>query len=194
MSNIEDSVGTTFEEDFLKFISDNGDLFLQDIAIQLGQFVENGFLKKLFDKGSQTMDKAALLVSMFGESWDNFTTCAYSQYGDMGDSESECPFANDDYPSTSLLTLKITLKPVRDTVDKQVKNQSITANPVVNTSVKTPQFLGAKFTTPEVTHILTGYKEVDDEQEQVRDIIVYDIPYTWDVEKILGELTLWAKL
>ncbi|PKY36095.1 hypothetical protein RhiirB3_457993 [Rhizophagus irregularis] len=27
----------------------------------------------------------------------------------------------------------------------------------------------------------------NDEQEQVRDIIVYDIPYIWDVEKILGE-------
>ncbi|CAB4432324.1 unnamed protein product [Rhizophagus irregularis] len=45
---------------------------------------------------------------------------------------------------------------------------------------------------PEVTQILTGFKEADDQREQVRDIIVYDILYTWDVEKILGELTLWG--
>ena len=43
-----------------------------------------------------------------------------------------------------------------------------------------------------MTQILTKFKEADDQREQVRDIIVYDIPYTWDVEKILGELTLWG--
>ncbi|EXX50407.1 hypothetical protein RirG_271080 [Rhizophagus irregularis DAOM 197198w] len=77
--------------------------------------------------------------------------------------------------------------------NKQVIHQSITANPDAQTPDKQPLFLGAKTTAPGTTHILTGYKESDDEREQVRDIIVYDIPYTWDVEKILGELTLWGK-
>ncbi|PKC00938.1 hypothetical protein RhiirA5_427493 [Rhizophagus irregularis] len=139
----------------------------------LGQFVENGFLKTLFDKNpQQLMDKAQLLVDMFGESanpnnftlqvaatniqpsnfslifsialyassrsWDYFATRAYTRFGDMGDSESECPSANDDTP-----------KPVH--VTPRDANES------------------------------------NDEQEQVRDIIVYDIPYIWDVEKILGE-------
>ncbi|PKC56875.1 hypothetical protein RhiirA1_473370 [Rhizophagus irregularis] len=34
---------------------------------------------------------------------------------------------------------------------------------------------------------LGNWTKSNDEQEQVRDIIVYDIPYIWDVEKILGE-------
>ncbi|EXX55573.1 hypothetical protein RirG_224260 [Rhizophagus irregularis DAOM 197198w] len=77
------------------------------------------------------------------------------------------------------------------TDDKQVKNQSTTANPGAQTSAKKP-YKGKNLPIPEATQILTGYKEADDQQEQVRDIIVYDIPYTWDVEKILGELTLWG--
>ena len=92
------------------------------------------------------------------------------------------------------------------TDDKQVKNQSTMANPGAQTSAKKPRRgppdvgarttvknsqKGAKLSKPEVTQILTGFKEANDQREQVRDIIVYDIPYTWDVEKILGELTLW---
>lgn len=50
-----------------------------------------------------------------------------------------------------------------------------------------------KLSVLEVIFILTGYREVKDEQEQVRDITVYDIPYTWNIEKILGELMLWKK-
>lgn len=45
-----------------------------------------------------------------------------------------------------------------------------------------------KISVLEVTHILTRYKEVKDEQEQIRDFIVYDIPYTWNIKKILEEL------
>ncbi|EXX58898.1 hypothetical protein RirG_193670 [Rhizophagus irregularis DAOM 197198w] len=92
--------------------------------------------------------------------------------------ESECPSV--DYKLCA-----------RVTDDKQVKNQSITANPGVQTSAKKPR-KGKNLSIPKATQILTGYKEADDQREQVRDIIVYDILYTWDVEKILGELTLWG--
>ncbi|PKY56350.1 hypothetical protein RhiirA4_428188 [Rhizophagus irregularis] len=69
MSNMGDSVGTLPEEDFLKFISAEGESFLYYTTFQLGQFVENGFLKNLFDKNPPTpVDKAQLLVDMFGES------------------------------------------------------------------------------------------------------------------------------
>uniref|UniRef100_U9T7H1 Uncharacterized protein n=1 Tax=Rhizophagus irregularis (strain DAOM 181602 / DAOM 197198 / MUCL 43194) TaxID=747089 RepID=U9T7H1_RHIID len=231
MSHMGDSVGTPAE------------LFLEFIA-------ENGFLKTLFDKNpQQPVDKAQLLVDMFGESanlnnfaqqaavtniqpttlsllfsialyvssrlWDDFASRAYTNYGDMGDSESECPSADDEFGSTFLSTLKTTPKPVHITPpilpdveitpvnqtvtpetsrkkdkqkarvakDKQVIHQSFTANPEAQTPDKqNTLFLGAKTTAPG-----------DDEREQVRDIIVYDIPYTWDVDKILGELTLWGK-
>ncbi|CAB4422568.1 unnamed protein product [Rhizophagus irregularis] len=117
------------------------------MTFQLGQFVENGFLKKLFEKNPLVpMDKAALLVDMFGEaanpnnfarqaavtniqpttlslifsialyassrSWDDFAARAYSRYSDMGDSESECPSADDEFGSTFFLNLKTTPKPV----------------------------------------------------------------------------------
>ncbi|PKC56718.1 hypothetical protein RhiirA1_401925 [Rhizophagus irregularis] len=38
------------------------------VIAELGLFVENGFLKALFDKSPQAMDKAQLLVETFGES------------------------------------------------------------------------------------------------------------------------------
>ncbi|PKY58448.1 hypothetical protein RhiirA4_480369 [Rhizophagus irregularis] len=94
----------------------------------------------------------------------------------MDDSESECSSADDEFGFTFLSTpktlppilLDVEMTPVDYTVtpetfqkkgkqkvcvidDKQVKDQSTMANPIVNTSVKTPQF------------ILTGYKEADDE-------------------------------
>uniref|UniRef100_U9TFV2 Uncharacterized protein n=1 Tax=Rhizophagus irregularis (strain DAOM 181602 / DAOM 197198 / MUCL 43194) TaxID=747089 RepID=U9TFV2_RHIID len=34
---------------------------------QLGSFVKNGFLKTLFDKSPQAINKAQLLVEMFGD-------------------------------------------------------------------------------------------------------------------------------
>ncbi|PKC01280.1 hypothetical protein RhiirA5_426965 [Rhizophagus irregularis] len=140
-------------EDFLKFISYNRDMFLHRVTAQLGSFVENGFLKTLFDKSSQAMDKAQLLVKMFGKSlyalsrsWDNFATCAYTLYGDMDeDTELECPSINNDlFTSTSSSNTKTTPNPKKDkqkarvTVDKQVKNQSTMANPDVQTSAKKP--------------------------------------------------------
>ncbi|EXX74952.1 hypothetical protein GLOIN_2v1820645 [Rhizophagus irregularis DAOM 181602=DAOM 197198] len=121
-----DSVENISVDNFLEFVSAEGDTFLSYTTFQLGQFVENGFLKTLFDKNlQQPVDKAQLLVDMFGESanlnnfaqqaaatniqpttlsllfsialyalsrsWDNFATCAYTRFGDMGDSELECP-------------------------------------------------------------------------------------------------------
>ncbi|PKY57725.1 hypothetical protein RhiirA4_429197 [Rhizophagus irregularis] len=88
-----DSVGTQSEEDFLKFISAEGESFLSYTTFQLGQFVEN-----------------ALYAS--SRSWDFFATCAYTRFGDMGDSELECPSADDEFGSTVLSTPKTTPKPV----------------------------------------------------------------------------------
>ncbi|PKC57902.1 hypothetical protein RhiirA1_401043 [Rhizophagus irregularis] len=73
---------------------------------------------------------------------------------------------------------------VHVTDDKQVKNQSTMANPDAKTLVKNSK----KASIPEATQILTGYEAVGDEQERIRDIIVYDIPYTWDLQKIIAEL------
>src|SRR5687768_11682943 len=83
-------------------------------------------------------------------------------------------------------------KKARVTDDKQVKDQSTMANPDAQTSAHKPQ-KRMKLSVPGACHILTGYKEVDEEREQIRDIIVYDIPYTWDTNRILGELVLWGK-
>ncbi|CAB4431699.1 unnamed protein product [Rhizophagus irregularis] len=251
-------------EGFLRFISENRDHFLFESSAYLSALIETGFLKKMYDKSPQAMDKAQLLVDTFGDcadpknfseqskatnispntlslifsiavsvasrSWDNFATCAYQVYGDMGDdTESEGSSDNDELftPTRSSYT-KTTPNPVletppvlpdvemtpvdqsvtpetsrkkdkqkeRVTDDKQVKNQSTTANPDAQTSarLKPRRGLGNKSATEnKATQILTGYKETDDQQEQVRDIIVYDIPYTWNVEKILGELTLWGQ-
>ncbi|CAB4423745.1 unnamed protein product [Rhizophagus irregularis] len=80
----------------------------------------------------------------------------------------------------------------RATDDKQVKNQSTTAKPDAKTPAKNSQ-KEKKSSTPEVIQLfLTGYETTDDERERVRDIIVYDIPYTWDLQKILAELKLWG--
>ncbi|PKY60697.1 hypothetical protein RhiirA4_484673, partial [Rhizophagus irregularis] len=76
MSNMGDSVrNKNNAEDFLEFVSFNEAIHLQEVTTLLGSFVENGFLKKLFDKGPQAMDKAQLLVEMFGEcaNPNNFT-------------------------------------------------------------------------------------------------------------------------
>ncbi|GET53235.1 hypothetical protein GLOIN_2v1871772 [Rhizophagus irregularis DAOM 181602=DAOM 197198] len=40
--------------------------------------------------------------------------------------------------------------------------------------------------------ILTGYEAVGEELERIRDIIVYDIPYTWNLQKIIAELKFWG--
>ncbi|EXX58021.1 hypothetical protein RirG_201770 [Rhizophagus irregularis DAOM 197198w] len=79
----------------------------------------------------------------------------------------------------------------RITDDKQVANQSTKAIPDVKTSAKNFH-KGKKSSEPEATQILTGYEAVREELERIRDIIVYDIPYTWDLQKILAELKLWG--
>ncbi|CAB4410478.1 unnamed protein product [Rhizophagus irregularis] len=80
----------------------------------------------------------------------------------------------------------------RVTDDKQVKNQSTTAKPDAKTPAKNSQ-KEKKSSEPEVIQLfLTGYEAVGDELERVRDIIVYDIPYTWDLQKIQAELKLWG--
>ncbi|CAB5365274.1 unnamed protein product [Rhizophagus irregularis] len=45
-------------EDFLKFVLYNGNMFLHGVTAQFSSFVENGFLKTLFDKSPQAIDKA----------------------------------------------------------------------------------------------------------------------------------------
>ncbi|CAB4439622.1 unnamed protein product [Rhizophagus irregularis] len=260
MSNMGDMsrINPNKPEGFLRFISENRDHFLFENTEFLGSFIENGFLKQIYDKSPQAMDKAQLLVNMFGEcanpknfseqskatniqpttlslifsiaiyissmSWDNFATRAYQVYGDMGDNtESEGPSDNDElFTSTSSSYSKTTPNPVDDTPpvlpdvemtpvdqtvipensrkkdkqkarvtdDKQVKNQSTTAKPDTKTPVKNPN--KDKKSSPEATQILTGYEAVGEEQERIRDIIVYDIPYTWDLQKILAELKLWG--
>ena len=65
------------------------------------------------------------------------------------------------------------------------------ANPDVKTLAKNSQ---KEKNSPDIraTQILTGYEAVGEEIDRIRDIIVYDIPYTWDLQKILAELKLWG--
>ncbi|PKY31972.1 hypothetical protein RhiirB3_449855 [Rhizophagus irregularis] len=65
--------------------------------------------------------------------------------------------------------------------------ENFCAKPDVKTSAKNSQ-KGKKSSEPEATQILTGYEAVGEEQEQIQDIIVYDIPYTWNLQKIIAEL------
>ncbi|GBC22252.1 hypothetical protein GLOIN_2v1824252 [Rhizophagus irregularis DAOM 181602=DAOM 197198] len=154
MLNIGDLVGNPNNaEDFLKFISYNGYQYLHEVTAELGSFVENGFLKTLFDKSPQAMNKAQLL---------HFTL--RPSRGD--DTKSECPSTDDKlFTSTSSSNTKTTQNPVletppilpdvemtsvnqtvtsktswkkdkqkaRVTDDKQVKNQLTTANPSAQT-------------------------------------------------------------
>ncbi|PKC53082.1 hypothetical protein RhiirA1_480068 [Rhizophagus irregularis] len=174
---------------------------MSNMGDSLGQFVENGFLKTLFDKNpQQPVDKAQLLVDMFGESanlnnfaqqavvmniqpttlsllfsialyasfrsWNNFATRAYTRFGDMGDSESECPSTDDEFGSTFLSIPKTTPKPVHVTppilpdVEMTPVDQTVTpetswkkdkqrAKPEAQTPDKqNTLFLGAKTSTP----------------------------------------------
>ncbi|PKY59973.1 hypothetical protein RhiirA4_483166 [Rhizophagus irregularis] len=142
-------------EGFLRFISENRDHFLFESSAYLSALIETGFLKKMYDKSPQAMDKAQLLVDTFGDcadpknfseqskatnispntlslifsiavsvasrSWDNFATCAYQVYGDMGDdTESEGSSDNDELftPTRSSYT-KTTPNPVLETPPKK---------------------------------------------------------------------------
>ncbi|RGB23754.1 hypothetical protein C1646_774045 [Rhizophagus diaphanus] len=81
-----------------------------------------------------------------------------------------------------------------------------TPNPVSNTSTKLPDLAKSPVDpavaseiirkekinkSKKVTHILTGYTPLEDEQQRIHEIVVYDIPYTWSPEHILAELKLW---
>ncbi|PKY57995.1 hypothetical protein RhiirA4_479506 [Rhizophagus irregularis] len=99
----------------------------------------------------------------------------------------------DDHSVTPETSQKKDKQKARVTVDKQIKHQSTTAKPDAKTPVNNSQKEKNKpLPVPEATQILTGYEAVGDEQERIRDIIVYDIPYTWDLQKILAELKLWG--
>ncbi|PKK64923.1 hypothetical protein RhiirC2_786857 [Rhizophagus irregularis] len=117
------------------------------------------------------------------------------EFGDMDDevdpdfyNESEDDERNEAELGSQLSELEVqTPNPILETPpilpdarvidDKQVKHQSTTANPDAKTSAKNSHKEKKSFDT-EVTQILTGYEAVGEEQEQIRDIIVYDIPYT----------------
>jgi hypothetical protein len=63
-------------EQAVEFISEYSIIFYQNIT-HLSSFIENGFLKDLFDKNpSKTMDKAQLLIEIFGDAANstNFTS------------------------------------------------------------------------------------------------------------------------
>ncbi|RGB35339.1 hypothetical protein C1646_759418 [Rhizophagus diaphanus] len=79
----------------------------------------------------------------------------------------------------------------RVSTDKQVNNQSKKGNNN-NQKKKSPANNSSK---PAVIEVLTGYEvSSPEEQGRIRDIIVYDIPYTWSPEKISAELKLWGNL
>ncbi|PKK50938.1 hypothetical protein RhiirC2_803332 [Rhizophagus irregularis] len=128
------------------------------------------------------------------------------EFGDMGDEvdpdfydESEDDERNEAELGSRLSELGVQSPNPKDkqkarvTVDKQVKNQSTMAKPDAKTSAKNFQ-KDKKSPDNEVTQILTGYEAVRYEQERIRDIIVYDIPYIWDLQKILAELKFWGTL
>ncbi|CAB4429761.1 unnamed protein product [Rhizophagus irregularis] len=184
MSNMGDLVrNPNNAKDFLRFISFNGDMFLHRVTAQLGSFVENG----LFEKSPQAMDKAQLLVETFGECANpNNFSLQFIKYETTPNPVLESPLILPDVEMTPVdqtVTPKTSRKKdkqkARITDDKQVKNQSITANPGAQTSVKKPR-RGKNLSVPEATQILTGFKEADDQREQVRDIIVmiFRIPGT----------------
>ncbi|PKC00936.1 hypothetical protein RhiirA5_427491 [Rhizophagus irregularis] len=131
-------------------------------------------------------------------SWDNFSAQLFCEFGDMGDDDDDDEDESqntDDYlinMSPLLLDeddLKKDKQKARVTADKQITNQSTKAKPDVKTSAKNSH-KGKKSSEPEATQILTGYETVGEEQERIRDIIVYDIPYIWDLQKILAVKTL----
>ncbi|RGB27076.1 hypothetical protein C1646_769601 [Rhizophagus diaphanus] len=71
--------------------------------------------------------------------------------------------------------------------------EDIPATPTMSTPLDTkPKKRITKKSDPEVTHILTEYTPLEDKQEQVHKIVVYDIPYTWSPATILAELKFWG--
>ncbi|PKB96095.1 hypothetical protein RhiirA5_435459 [Rhizophagus irregularis] len=85
----------------------------------------------------QFLHEVTAQLKMFGKLWDNFATCAYTLYGNMGDdTELECP---------SIKDVKITPVDQSDTRNfleekrmLQKINKSTMANPGAQTSAKKP--------------------------------------------------------
>jgi hypothetical protein len=76
----------------------------------------------------------------------------------------------------------------QQSADQTQKDQSTTEPKAKHISAKRK-----KNTAPEVANIITGYHPVDQEEAmRVRDILIYDIPSTWEPRKILAELKLWG--
>ncbi|PKY31120.1 hypothetical protein RhiirB3_448560 [Rhizophagus irregularis] len=169
----------------IDFVSSFQDVFFETISQHLGTFIQDGFLKDLYEKQPTTpVDKAQMLIDRFGKSANPQKFIEQARSLNI-------------QPTTLSLIFSIAFskdkQKARVTVDKQVKNQSTTAKPDAKTSAKNSQ-KDKKSSDTEVTQILTGYEAVGDEQEQIQDIIVYDIPYTWDLQKILAELKFWETL
>ncbi|PKC62202.1 hypothetical protein RhiirA1_465486 [Rhizophagus irregularis] len=77
-------------EQILEYVSGYNELFHYNVTELLGSFIQDGFLKDLFNKNpSQPVDKGQLLIRKFGEAANpkNFTLQAqyYMMFGDMGE-------------------------------------------------------------------------------------------------------------
>ncbi|CAB4423744.1 unnamed protein product [Rhizophagus irregularis] len=207
MSDMGDSsrINPNRPEGFLRFISENRDHFLFEsstyLAVSVSSRSWDNFATRAYQVYGDMGDDTESEGSSANDKMFTPTSSSYSKTTPNPVLETP-PILPDvemtpvDQPVTPESSRKKDKQKARVTDDKQVKNQSTTANPDAQTSarLKPRRGLGNKSATEtEATQILTGYKETDDQHEQVRDIIVYDIPYTWDVEKILGELTLWGQ-
>ncbi|GBC21264.1 hypothetical protein GLOIN_2v1871772 [Rhizophagus irregularis DAOM 181602=DAOM 197198] len=141
------------------------------------------------------------------KSWDNFSTQFYLNFGDTGDDDDDDDNGSqntDDYlmdesyplePDVDELLRQGFQMPPNPVPIKLPSMPDIVMPPVDQTVIpensrKTDKQKAR--TEPEATQILTGYEAVREEQERIRDIIVYNIPYTWDLQKILAELKLWG--
>ncbi|GBC12966.2 hypothetical protein GLOIN_2v1791351 [Rhizophagus irregularis DAOM 181602=DAOM 197198] len=212
----------TPNEAALDFISKFNETYFHFITYHLSSFVQDSFLKDLFEKNpSVPKDKAKILIERFGESanpanftsqtqatniqpttlllifsialyaasrtWDNFSSQFFCEFSDMGNDDDDDDAESqdtDDY----LMDESPLLEPDVDDLIRQ--GFQIPPNPV---PIKLPSMpdIGKKSSKLKATQILTGYETVGEELERIRDIIVYDIPYTWDLPKIIAELKLW---
>ncbi|PKY62719.1 hypothetical protein RhiirA4_489727 [Rhizophagus irregularis] len=91
MSNMGDSVG------IIPFDSED--------------FLNSAFSRYVW-RVSQPEQLRSTALYASSRSWDFFATCAYTRFGDIGDSESECPSAEDEFGSTYISMPKTTPKPV----------------------------------------------------------------------------------
>ncbi|RGB30604.1 hypothetical protein C1646_765130 [Rhizophagus diaphanus] len=149
--------------------------FYRIVQSSLQLFIEDGFLQQIFSKNSKDpVDKAALLINRFCEAANlkNFLEQSKSDESDSDENteDNNTDIMIEDIPATPIMPTPI---------------------PVQSTSTEFPD-LGSKKSDNEVTHILTGYTPLEDEQQRVREIVVYDISYTWSLEHLLAELKLWG--